>query len=176
MRAGIRCLLWASCLLSVLAGPAFAADSAPPPPSATTPEATCAHAKFDTEVRTNFFPQMKQGAIEVRKALCVEGATREQILAAFALFVDRLVADKWFAPYGGFQNGAEPLAGVQQALRTEGAPIPTVAVVAPPAGNADDFLDVAGHPFHPANVDQCNAKTDGRGCGPILDEFSAYYT
>jgi hypothetical protein len=174
MRAATPRLVWVAGLLAALAVPAFAADPAPAPPGATTPEATCADGQFDPGVKTNFFPDMRERAIEVRKTLCVDGATREKVLAAFSSFVDRVVRARLFDPYGGFTEG-QPLDSVEQALKTPGAPIPTVAVGVPAAGGPE-FLEVAGKIFHPVNVGRCNADTQDQGCGPILDEFSAYYT
>jgi hypothetical protein len=150
-----------------MAGAALAADS--PKSSTPGPEAACTHTKIESEITTAYLPKLRDGAVAVRRVLCEEGGKREQIVAAFTTFVDQLVTDKWFSEYGGFQNSVEPLQEIQHALET-GAAIPTISLT------NDDKLEVAGHVFGPATPDRCNARTDGRGCGPVFDEFVAYYT
>jgi len=158
-------------LLFGWAGQATAADQPPSRPSAPGPEAACTHAEIGTEIKTSYLPKLRDGAVAVRRVLCVEGGKRPQIIAAFTTFVDQLVAEKWFSAYGGFQGQTDPLETIQHDLEI-GAPIPTISVT------LDEKLAISGVDvlFAPASVDVCNAKTDGRGCGPVLDEFVAYYT
>jgi len=144
--------------------------SSPPPSTTAAPEAACTHAKMENENKTPYLPKMRERAIEVRKILCVKGGSREDILNAFALFIDQEANDHWFAPYGGFEGGKDPLLAIRTLLTNNSSSVPTIGMT------LLDELEVAGQIYRPASIDQCNAKTANQGCGPILDEFVQYYS
>jgi hypothetical protein len=159
-------------LFTAASVPVLAAD--PPasptssPSSATDPAALCAHTSMGAEQPDPLLPGVRDAAIEVRRVLCVNGGKREEILSAFTLFVNNLIEDNWFRPFGGFDKG-DPLHQVLTALQTDGSPIPTIAPL------PNDTIDVAGTIYAPVNTSQCDGHAGERGCGAVLDEFTGYY-
>jgi hypothetical protein len=105
MRTAIFKATFVACLLGAFGAHSFAAESLPAS-SDTSSKAVCNHAKLESEekAKANFFPEMRKGAIEVRKVLCVRGGTRDEIVAAFELFVDEQITRNWSDSFGGFKG------------------------------------------------------------------------
>ena len=148
-----------------LAAAAHAADAIPSSKSKAT-ETLCKQAKL-TEAK--YFPSAREAAIQVRRVLCVQGGSQDAILSALVDFLQTQRDAKWFARFGGFENG-DPLAKALEVVAADSTKLPTIALT------LDDNLDVAGQVFRVASRSQCDAAAkSGEQCGNVLDEFSEYY-
>ncbi len=161
----------ATLLLAALGAAAAHAADAPDDPAGIC-------AQQDESLRAAVqFPAIRVAALEVRKQLCKQGATRKEILDSFPDFVAEIRALDWFEPYGGFGAGEDPLQQVLIELGKPEAGPPTMGIVGP--ASDDEALDVAGVLFAPANWEQCSMHAaivaGGSDCGGALREFADYY-
>src|SRR5688500_8441030 len=162
------------CLLVAVAGTTQAADADLPPSSSTEAGDLSTHKSMaleDSEAQiTPFFPEMRELALEVRRTLCIREGEREQVLAAFSVFVAKAIEMRWFERFGGFRDGKEPMFQVQSALEAA-APIPTMAKTL-----ARNEVSIQGTLYAAANPELCERQAGGgRRCDEVLAEFMHYY-
>jgi len=115
-----------------------------------------------------FLSELRDQAIAVRRALCIDAAPEEETYQA--LFDFALVNNgRWFAPFGGFKGGSDPLQEVVDAMASSSADAPFTVPNA--SLSLDDTILVGDTPFEAASPELCPDP----GCGAVFDEFLDYY-
>ncbi|MDZ7749683.1 MAG: hypothetical protein U5K43_13480 [Halofilum sp. (in: g-proteobacteria)] len=163
----------AAAVLLATAWPAPAAETLPDPcgPGATAAECLC---RQEPPARAVHLPQLRAGALDVRRALCEGEADLRGVLGR----IDALLRDTqgWSEPYGGFVAAGEP-AGANRAILDRidaGRGVPTVTVT-----RTDDLLVGGDLILEPADRAACDARAAtrraGAACVDVLDEFAAFY-
>lgn len=141
--------------------------------AADDPAALCAQQDQALQHVNPRFPEIRDAALGVRRVLCEDGGSREQILDAFADFVARVRAMNWFAPYGGFLDRRDPFQKVLEELGDPQRGPPTMAVVGPDPDQ--EALEITGAFFEPASRARCDTESGVGDCGDVLREFADYY-
>lgn len=166
----------AGAVLLATAWPVQSAETVPNPcgPDATAAECLCLQ---EPPARAVHLPQLRAGALDVRRALCEGEADLRGVLGR----IDALLRDTqdWFEPYGGFvaaYGAAGPVSANRAILDLvdAGRGVPTVTVT-----RTDDLLVGGETILEPADRPACDARAasrrGGAACVDVLDEFAAFY-
>lgn len=120
------------------------------------------------------FPDIRDGAKEVRRVFCVKAGSQAEILDALTKLITQQLDKDWFKDFGGFQNNADPFR-VARDLVIQGSGPPTMSV-SPFAAE----LFVNGSPMRVADETKCAAEGKKRNpaiasCDAVLEEFAKFY-
>lgn len=136
----------------------------------------CVAAKVDD---AHSFPAIRAGALEVRRALCLEKAGRSEVEGAYVRFVSELASSDWFSSFGGFSGGRNPFEAVRSQIDLERSRYPTLDLSS--AETPELIQSDADELFAPASLSTCDAAAgkdkegNERTCRDALAEVVRFY-